>query len=78
MSLTHHRLGVDLTHVPAAVRRAYLLEGQGPGSVSVADADAVIFRDDVAGNRQDCLSVHPEPRHLDIEIYDKHRIDLIV
>lgn len=64
MCLAHHRLRVDLAHVSAAVRRPDLFESEGPGTVSVADTDAVVLGDDVSSYCEDCLRVYSEPRHL--------------
>ena len=64
MRLTHHRLGVDLAHVPAAVSRAHIPQAQRPRPVSVLDADTVVLGYHVTGYCENCLGVYSEPRHL--------------
>lgn len=62
--LAHHRLSVDLTHVPSPVTRGHVPQSQGPGGVAMRHADAVILGDHVTGYRENRLSIHTEPCHL--------------
>jgi hypothetical protein len=62
---TSHGVGVDLTHVPAAVSLVYVLDVQVPRAVVVVrQGDARILRDHVVMDREYRLCVHTDPCHL--------------
>lgn len=62
---TAHGVCVDLTHVPASVSLVYVLDMQVPGAVVVVrQRDARVLRDHIVMDREDCLRVHADPRHL--------------
>lgn len=60
-----HRVGVDLTHVPAAIHLLDVADVEVPGPVVVVgEGHPRVLGDDVMVDREDCLSVHPHPGHL--------------
>jgi hypothetical protein len=62
---TAHGVGVDLTHVPAAVSLVHVLDLQVPGAMVVKrQRDARVLRYHVVMDRQNGLRVHANPRHL--------------
>ena len=62
---TAHRVGVDLTHIPAAVSLVHVLDVQVPGAMVVeGQGDARVLRYHVVVDRENCLRVHANPRHL--------------
>lgn len=66
VALPHpHGVGVDLTHVPAAITLLHVLEVKVPGAVVVVrQRDAGVLRDHVVVDGQDGLGVHAHPRYL--------------
>lgn len=58
--LAFHRVRINLTHVPASIRYAYILYVQSPYLlVAIRYSYPVIFCDHVLLNGQYCLCVHP-------------------
>lgn len=63
--LALHRIGVYLAHVPALIALPNISYPQLPGLfLRVQDSDALVFGDYMVLDRQDCLGVYSEPRHL--------------
>lgn len=63
--LALHRIGVYLAHVPALIALPDISYPQLPGLLlRVQNSDALVFGDNMVLDRQDCLRIHPEPRHL--------------
>lgn len=61
-----HRVGVDLTHVPALIALADVSYPQLPRFLfGVGDSDPLVFGDDVVLDGQDCLGINPQPRNLE-------------
>ena len=60
-----HRVRVDLTHVPAPVTLLGAVQVEIPLVLPRArQRDPGVAGDDVVVDRQDGLSVHPDPGHL--------------
>ena len=63
--LTSHWIGVDLTHVPAAIVLFDGLQMEPPDfTVVVRKRDTLVAGDDVLVNCQNGLSVHAHPSNL--------------
>lgn len=69
IQITHlalHRIGVNLTHVPAPVRLPDLFYVQIPRLVlAVSHSDPVVLSDHVTVDGEDGLRVHAQPCHLE-------------
>lgn len=60
-----HGIGVDLTHVPSPVGFLNLSYVKIPTSVVImGEHDSGVLSNDVVMNAENCLSIHPHPRHL--------------
>ena len=64
-NLTLHRVGVDLTHIPALIGLAHFPYVEVPSlELAVGHPDSVVLRDYVIMYRKNGLCVHSQPRHL--------------
>ena len=80
--LEAHGVGVDLAHVPAAVRLVGVGDAQHPvAAVGLRQRQTVVARDHLVVDRQDRVRRHSNPRHLlfhcfERKVHYKSRLDI--
>lgn len=63
--MTFHGIRVDLAHVPSSISLSHVTYVQIPRPVlAMCHSYPVILSNNVTMNCQDCLCIHPQPRHL--------------